>query len=348
MSTSSLLVPSNSSAPGASGDSGLTGPTGLVVPTLEFDRVQVAYTVRGIDRPVLREVSFSVAPGEAFGLVGESGCGKSTAAYAAMRYLPSNGSITGGAIRFEGQDITTMSTEDVRKLRADAISMVYQSPIASLNPSIRVGNQVAEVFTIAGLSKADAFAKAEEALIAVQIADVGKVMQRYPHELSGGMAQRVVIAMALATNPRLLILDEPTTGLDATVEAEVLDLIRTLRTRTNTSVLFISHNLGVIRSMCDRIGVLYAGQLVEEGYRAVAWRSPSPLFGWIASLHSPCRFAQRHRSTRHHSRCSASSWHGDARLCLCRSMPDCDQSMPNRETTDGRYGRRSVQSLFPS
>ena len=251
-------------------DAALTvpGASGLVVPTLEFDRVQVAYNVRGIDRPVLREVSFSVAPGEAFGLVGESGCGKSTAAYAAMRYLPSNGSITGGAIRFEGQDITSMSTEDVRKLRAEAISMVYQSPIASLNPSIRVGHQVAEVFTIAGLSKADAVAKAEEALIAVQIADVGKVMRRYPHELSGGMAQRVVIAMALATNPRLLILDEPTTGLDATVEAEVLDLVRTLRTRTNTSVLFISHNLGVIRSMCDRIGVLYAGQLVEEGSTA--------------------------------------------------------------------------------
>ena len=244
------------------------------VPTLEFDRVEVAYNVRGIDRPVLREVSFSVAPGEAYGLVGESGCGKSTAAYAAMRYLPSNGSIIGGAIRFEGQDITNMSNNAVRKLRSEAMSMVYQSPIAALNPSIRVGQQVAEVFTIAGFSKADAFAKADEALAAVQIADVGKVMRRYPHELSGGMAQRVVIAMALATNPRLLILDEPTTGLDATVEAEVLDLVRTLRAHTNMSVLFISHNLGVIRSMCDRIGVLYAGQLVEEGSAAQLLSDP--------------------------------------------------------------------------
>ncbi len=235
------------------------------VPTLAFEDVEVAYTVRGIDRPVLRSVSFEVMPGEAYGLVGESGCGKSTAAYAAMRYLPRNGKITSGKISFEGRDLITMSVEEVRKLRSSAISMVYQSPIAALNPSLRVGTQVAEVFTIEGASKDDAMARTEEALTRVQIADVGKVMRRYPHELSGGMAQRVVIAMALATNPRLLILDEPTTGLDATVEAEVLDLVRALRAEMGTSVLFISHNLGVIRSMCDRVGVLYAGQLVEEG-----------------------------------------------------------------------------------
>jgi peptide/nickel transport system ATP-binding protein len=237
-------------------------------PTLEFDRLEVAYTVRGIDRAVLREVSFAVAPGEAYGLVGESGCGKSTAAFSAMRYLPRNGKVTGGQIRFEGQDLLTLSRGEIREVRSSAISMVYQSPIAALNPSMRVGAQVAEVFTISGVSKADAFIKAEEALRSVQIADVGKVMQRYPHELSGGMAQRVIIAMALAVNPRLLILDEPTTGLDATVEAEVLDLVRELRAQTNMSVLFISHNLGVIRSMCDRVGVLYAGQLVEEGNTA--------------------------------------------------------------------------------
>ncbi len=235
------------------------------VPTLEFENVEVAYKVRGINRSVLRSVSFAIEPGEAYGLVGESGCGKSTAAYSAMRYLPRNGSIIGGQIRFEGKDIVSMSNDEVRTLRTSAISMVYQSPIAALNPSIRVGNQIAEVFTIGGSSKEQAMSQVREALAAVQIADIDKVMQRYPHELSGGMAQRVVIAMALATNPRLLILDEPTTGLDATVEAEVLDLVRALREKTKASVLFISHNLGVIRSMCDRVGVLYAGQLVEEG-----------------------------------------------------------------------------------
>jgi peptide/nickel transport system ATP-binding protein len=237
-------------------------------PTLEFDSVEVAYNVRGIDRPVLRDVSFQVMPGEAYGLVGESGCGKSTAAYAAMRYLPRNGTISGGRILFEGRDMVAMNNEEVRVLRSNAISMVYQSPIAALNPSLRVGGQIEEVFTIGGASKAEARLQTEQALAMVQIADVAKVMQRYPHELSGGMAQRVVIAMALATNPRLLILDEPTTGLDATVEAEVLDLVRKLRAETGTSVLFISHNLGVIRSMCDRVGVLYAGQLVEEGNTA--------------------------------------------------------------------------------
>jgi peptide/nickel transport system ATP-binding protein len=240
----------------------------MITPTLEFDSVEVAYNVRGIDRPVLRDVSFQVMPGEAYGLVGESGCGKSTAAYAAMRYLPRNGTISGGRILFEGRDMVAMNNEEVRVLRSNAISMVYQSPIAALNPSLRVGGQIEEVFTIGGASKAEARLQTEQALALVQIADVAKVMQRYPHELSGGMAQRVVIAMALATNPRLLILDEPTTGLDATVEAEVLDLVRKLRAETGTSVLFISHNLGVIRSMCDRVGVLYAGQLVEEGNTA--------------------------------------------------------------------------------
>jgi peptide/nickel transport system ATP-binding protein len=234
-------------------------------PTLQFDALEVAYTVRGIDRMVLREVSFCVAPGEAYGLVGESGCGKSTAAFAAMRYLPRNGKVVGGRILFEGQDLLALPNESIRALRSSAMSMVYQSPIAALNPSLRVGRQVAEVFTIAGHNKRDAADMAAQALATVQIADVSKVMERYPHELSGGMAQRVVIAMALAINPRLLILDEPTTGLDATVEAEVLDLVRTLRSETNAAVLFISHNLGVIRSMCDRVGVLYAGQLVEEG-----------------------------------------------------------------------------------
>jgi peptide/nickel transport system ATP-binding protein len=240
----------------------------MSTPTLEFDSVEVAYNVRGIDRPVLRDVSFRVMPGEAYGLVGESGCGKSTAAYAAMRYLPRNGTISGGRILFEGRDMVAMDNEEVRVLRSNAISMVYQSPIAALNPSLRVGGQIEEVFKIGGASKDEARLQTEQALAMVQIADVAKVMQRYPHELSGGMAQRVVIAMALATNPRLLILDEPTTGLDATVEAEVLDLVRTLRKESGTSVLFISHNLGVIRSMCDRVGVLYAGQLVEEGNTA--------------------------------------------------------------------------------
>ncbi len=234
-------------------------------PTLELRDLRVAYRVRGIDREVLRGISLSIQPGEAYGLVGESGCGKSTAAFAAMRYLPRNGSITGGSIHFEGRDITAIGDDDIRELRTNAISMVYQNPIAALNPTIRVGDQVAEVFELLGKSSSEARELSLAALKRVQIADAEAVLERYPHQLSGGMAQRVIIAMALASNPRLLVLDEPTTGLDATVEAEVLDLVRALRAETGTAVLFISHNLGVIRTMCDRVGVLYAGALVEEG-----------------------------------------------------------------------------------
>ena len=198
-------------------------------PTLELRNLEVAYTVRGIDRQVLRGVSFSIAPGEAYGLVGESGCGKSTAAFAAMRYLPRNGKITSGSILFEGKDIVDINDDEVAKLRRSAISMVYQNPATALNPTIRIGKQIAEVFELNGVSSADAMMMAEQALTKVQIADPARVMRRYAHQLSGGMAQRVVIAMALASNPRLLVMDEPTTGLDATVEAEVLDLVRELR-----------------------------------------------------------------------------------------------------------------------
>ena len=244
-------------------------------PTLELRNLEVAYTVRGIDRQVLRGVSFSIAPGEAYGLVGESGCGKSTAAFAAMRYLPRNGKITNGSILFEGKDIVDINDDEVAKLRRSAISMVYQNPATALNPTIRIGKQIAEVFELNGVSNSEAMMMAEQALTRVQIADPARVLRRYAHQLSGGMAQRVVIAMALASNPRLLVMDEPTTGLDATVEAEVLDLVRELRRDTGTAVLFISHNLGVIRNMCDRVGVLYAGALVEQGATSELFSNPS-------------------------------------------------------------------------
>ena len=227
--------------------------------------MDVTYKVRGQDRLALRDVSFSIGRGESYGLVGESGSGKSTAALALVRYLPSNGRVSAGTISINGLDPLSMGNRALRQLRARTVSMVYQEPGRALNPSIRVGRQIAEVFEIAGESSGAAMESAEDMLRKVQISDPGRVMRRYPHELSGGMAQRAVIAMALASSPSLLILDEPTTALDATVEAEVLDLVAALRQEFDTSVLFISHNLAVIAKMCDRVGVLYAGELVEQG-----------------------------------------------------------------------------------
>jgi peptide/nickel transport system ATP-binding protein len=236
-----------------------------VIPALELRDLQVAYRVQGRDLLVLRGVSLAIAPGESYGLVGESGCGKSTAALAALRALPRAGRVVGGEVRVGGQDVGQLDGAGLRKLRAGKISMVYQDPGRALNPSLTVARQVSEAFEVIGITGAAAHQRAEAMLARVQIAGPARVMAAYPHELSGGMQQRVVIAMALAKDPSLLVLDEPTTGLDATVEAEVLDLIAGLRREFLTSVLFISHNLAVIERMCDRIGVLYAGSLVEEG-----------------------------------------------------------------------------------
>ena len=237
----------------------------MTAPALELRDLSVSYRTGGVEQPVLRGVSFAIAPGETYGLVGESGCGKSTAAFAALRALARNGAIRGGRVLVDGQDITDLDPAGLRQLRLSKVSMVYQDPGRALNPSMTVGRQIAEVFEAVGARRADALARAEAMLARVRIPGTGRVMTAFPHQLSGGMQQRVVIAMALAKNPTLLVLDEPTTGLDATVEAEVLDLIAALKAEFATSVLFISHNLAIIERICDRIGVLYAGSLVEEG-----------------------------------------------------------------------------------
>jgi len=227
--------------------------------------VEIVYRVRGRDREVVRGVTLTIEKQGSYGLVGESGCGKTTAALSIVRYLPRNGRVTKGSISVAGHDVLKLRGEALRRYRRDAVSMVYQNPGSALNPALRIGRQVAEVFALRGASRGEARKRSLAALREVNIGDPESVLRRYPHELSGGMQQRVIIAMALATNPNLLILDEPTTGLDATVEAEVLDLISELQDRHSTAVLFISHNLGLIRKMCARTGVLYAGELVEEG-----------------------------------------------------------------------------------
>jgi len=242
---------------------------------LAVNDLHMSYIVRGKPREVLRGVTFDVRPGEAYGLVGESGCGKSTTAYAALRYLPGNGRITSGSISASGESLLDMSNKDLREFRARRASMVYQDPVQAVNPVLKIGRQVAEAFEILGHSSKNSMDMAYSALERVRIADPKSVMDRYPHQLSGGMLQRVVIAMALASDPALLVLDEPTTGLDATVEAEVLDLVRDLRDEIGAAILLIAHNLGVIRSMCDRVGVMYAGRVVEEGEVGTVFDDPS-------------------------------------------------------------------------
>jgi peptide/nickel transport system ATP-binding protein len=241
---------------------------------LEIDGLSVDYRVRGLPRRVLDCVSLRIGPAGSYGLVGESGCGKSTAALAAVRYLPRNGIVSGGRIVIDGSDVMELPPGELRRLRAKTVSMVYQDPSRALNPSIKIGRQIAEVYEALKISRSEANERSAEMLERVRITDPLKVMQRYPHQLSGGMQQRVCIAMALAVNPKLLILDEPTTGLDVTVEAEVLELIRQLRDDFRTAILFISHNLAVVANLCDRVGVLYAGTLVEEGRASEIFRDP--------------------------------------------------------------------------
>jgi peptide/nickel transport system ATP-binding protein len=233
---------------------------------LDVRDLEVTFHRRGRDLPVLKGVTLRIKPGEAYGLVGESGCGKTTLAMAALRYLAANGTVDAGQVLVAGQDVSTLSEEAVRKWRGEQIAMVYQDPATALSPAMRIGDQVAEVFRYhEGLGKTEARERAREALRRVALPDPDATLRRYPFELSGGQQQRVVIAMALAVNPHLLVLDEPTTGLDATVEAEILDLIEELRGRINAAILLITHNLGLVRRLCERVGVLYAGRLVEEG-----------------------------------------------------------------------------------
>ena len=241
---------------------------------------------QGVSR-ILQDVSFTIAPGEAFGLVGESGCGKSTVALGIMQYLGRGLSLTAGRILFEGRDIAAMQREELRSLRGNRLAMVYQDPMSSLNPVMTIGQQLIEVPMLHGETDAErARTRAITMLGEVRLPDAAAMMDRYPHQLSGGQQQRIVIAMALMAEPALLIMDEPTTGLDVTIEAAILELVRELRQKFGTAILFISHNLGTVARICDRIGVLYAGRLVETGTIRDVFKQPAHPYtrGLLAAL----------------------------------------------------------------
>jgi peptide/nickel transport system ATP-binding protein len=243
-------------------------------PILNVEGLRVSYRVDGKDAEALRDVSFNIRPGETVGLVGESGSGKSTLALAIMRQLATNGFATGGRIEFEGQDLLQVSEERMRAVWGRGLAFVPQNPATALNPSMRVGEQLAEALRLYGATPAQAETRTEELLQQVRLAEPSRVARSYPHQLSGGMQQRVMIALALSGNPRLLVLDEPTTALDVTTEAAVLDLLRDTVATRDSSVLYVTHNLGVVATLSDRVAVLYAGELVEESPTEDIFRQP--------------------------------------------------------------------------
>ncbi|MEM5519222.1 ABC transporter ATP-binding protein [Sulfitobacter sp. AS59] len=235
-------------------------------PILEIDRLSISFFTRLREIPAVMDFSVSVKPGEAVGLVGESGCGKSTVALGVMQDLGVNGQVVGGSIKFKGRDLAEMSDEELRDIRGSQIAMIYQEPMASLNPAMRIGQQLMEVPMIhLGMSESDARTRALQVVTDVKLPDPERILKAYPHQLSGGQQQRIVIAMALMAKPALLILDEPTTALDVTVEAAVVELVKDLGKKYGTSMLFISHNLGLVLETCDRICVMYSGEAVERG-----------------------------------------------------------------------------------
>ncbi len=235
-------------------------------PILEIENLSISFFTRLREIPAVMDFSVNVMPGEAVGLVGESGCGKSTVALGVMQDLGKNGRIVGGSIKFKGRDLSLMSAEELRDIRGSEIAMIYQEPMASLNPAMKIGSQLMEVPIVhKGVSKEDAYARALQVVTDVKLPDPKRMLDSYPHQLSGGQQQRIVIAMALMAEPSLLILDEPTTALDVTVEAAVVELVKELGKKYGTSMLFISHNLGLVLETCDRLCVMYSGEAVETG-----------------------------------------------------------------------------------
>jgi peptide/nickel transport system ATP-binding protein len=239
----------------------------MTEPVLAIDALSVEFATRSRPVQVLRDLSFRVQPGETVALVGESGCGKSMTALAVMGLLPQpNGRIAAGSIRLEGQELVGSDPDRLAAVRGDRMSMIFQEPMTALNPVFTVGDQIAEVLRIhRGLPYREAMRQARDALAAVDIPDPERRLKQYPHELSGGMRQRVMIAMAVACEPRLLIADEPTTALDVTVQAQIFDLLKDLKKRIGMALILITHDMGAVAELADNAVVMYAGRAVETG-----------------------------------------------------------------------------------
>ncbi len=233
---------------------------------LEIKDEKLSFFTPAGEVKALNGVSFSMNEGEVLGIVGESGSGKSVTAYSIMGLTAYPGKLIGGTIYFNGHQIEKMNEKEMRKIRGNEVSIIFQDPMTSLNPVYTIGNQITEVIRLhTGKSKKEAYDRAKELLELVGINEPAKRLKQYPHELSGGMRQRVMIAIALACEPKLLIADEPTTALDVTIQAQILELMQELRQKLGMSIIMITHDLGVVASMCERIAVMYAGHIVEYG-----------------------------------------------------------------------------------
>ncbi|MFA6956927.1 MAG: ABC transporter ATP-binding protein [Thermoanaerobaculia bacterium] len=256
-------------------------------PVLELRDLRVDFDTDDGRVTAVDGVSFSIGKGEALALVGESGCGKSVTALSILRLLPRSARIAGGEVRYRGKSLTALEESEMRRYRGDRIAMIFQEPMTSLNPVMTIGDQVGEPLRIhRNASRAEARARAIELLDLVQIPDAKSRVDDYPHQLSGGMRQRAMIAMALACEPELLIADEPTTALDVTIQAGILELLASLRERLGLSILLITHNLGIVAEFCERAVVMYTGRIVEDASVASLFKEPKHPYtrGLLASL----------------------------------------------------------------
>jgi oligopeptide/dipeptide ABC transporter, ATP-binding protein, C-terminal domain len=248
---------------------------------LEVKNLCVNFGTYGGEVKAVRGVTFDLHKGETLAIVGESGSGKSVACKTIMRILSSNGYIKDGQILFDGKDLTKISEKDMEKVRGKDIAMIFQDPMTSLNPTMTIGKQIMEpIIKHQGFSKEDARKRALELIELVGISDAEKRFKQYPHQFSGGMRQRIVIAISLACNPKVLIADEPTTALDVTIQAQILELIKDLQEKTGVAVIFITHDLGVVANMADRVAVMYAGKIIEYGTSDDIFYDPKHPYTW--------------------------------------------------------------------
>lgn len=313
-------------------------------PILTVENLKIVFNTYAGTVQAVNDVSFELNKGETIGIVGESGCGKSVTSSAIMGLIPSPpGKIASGRILFEGQDLVTMDEKALQRIRGNQISMIFQDPMTSLNPVLTVGLQLAESFMLhQKLSKKTALEKAVEMLKLVGIPAPEARIHQYPHQMSGGMRQRVMIAMALACSPRILIADEPTTALDVTVQAQIMELMKKLNTELSTAVILITHDLGIVAGMCSRVLVMYAGQVVESAPVQELYANPQHPYSWglLQSVPRPDMKRRTLASIAGQPPDFLSLPPGCAFMPRCRfAMENCKQPPPAVNVSEGRICR---------